>query len=348
MKRCPACSRVYDDVSLRFCLDDGTELVNKPSETPAPQTLVMPGTPENQPTIDGFQPPPPFQPAATAPAFKSKRQRNIIIWVLVLGLGLPFIGGVLVAGWLVFNKQQPLVWYLVVEVDPTAPDRISAVRQTSEVLANRLNALGLNHQIEPQGDAGAGRLVIRLPSVENPERIKRIIMILGKLELAHIVSSKNPAPVEIYATREQALDWLNQENKSLSSHRIVHYSAEPAWTPADEYKWVIVEIPPIVDSSSVRDAVAVKSRGTEYQVNFTLDPNGAERFGSWTAANINEYLAIILDDEVKSTPYIRSQITDQGQITGSFTKESAEDLALVLKAGALPASLKFIDEGHNK
>ncbi len=348
MKRCPTCSRVYDDLSLRFCMDDGTELVNKPLETPAPSTLVMPGAPENQPTLKASQPPPlPPSPAPTVSAFKSRTQRNIIIWILVIGLGLPVIAGVVAATWMVISRRQPLNWYLVVEVDPAAPDRSSAVRQTSAVLATRLDALGLNHQIEPQGDGSSSRLLIRLPSVEDPERIKRIITTLGKLELAHVVSPKNPAPVKIYATKEEALDWLSQNNKTSSGYRVVHYDAEPAWTPADAYKWVIVEVPPIVDGSSIRNAAAVQD-GSVYHVTFTLNQSGAERFSAWTAANIDEYLAIILDDEVKSVPYIRSQIRDQGQIDGRFTKQSAEDLALVLKAGALPSPVKLVDEGFNK
>src|SRR5918992_1641036 len=133
MKRCPTCSRVYDDVSLRFCLDDGTELVNTPLETPAPPTLAMASPPEKQPTISAFQPPPPPPPpAATVSAFKNKRQRNLVIWILIVALGLPFIAGIVLGGWAVVN-QRTLAWHLVLEVDPTAPDRSAAVRQTVNV-----------------------------------------------------------------------------------------------------------------------------------------------------------------------------------------------------------------------
>ena len=204
MKRCPTCSRVYDDVSLRFCLDDGTELVIKPLET-APQTLVMPGTPENQPTISAFQPPPPPPPpAATVSAFKSKRQRNLIVWILILGLGLPFIGGVIAAGWMVFNKQ-PLTWHLVLEVDSSAPDRSAAVKQTVNVIDSRLDALGLgNYEVRPEGDPANGRIVVNLPATEDPERVKRIISTWGKLELVHVVSPPSPAPAQTYSTSEEA------------------------------------------------------------------------------------------------------------------------------------------------
>ena len=110
-------------------------------------------------------------------------------------------------------------------------------------------------------------------------------------------------------------------------------------------KWVVVESPAVVDGSDLRNAVAVKhTYGDDYDINFTLNKNGATKFGSWTEANINEYLGIVLNDEVKSIAYIRSQIIDEGQISGRFTRQHAEDLALVLKSGALPARVEFVDE----
>jgi preprotein translocase subunit SecD len=79
-------------------------------------------------------------------------------------------------------------------------------------------------------------------------------------------------------------------------------------------------------------------------VNFTLNRDGAERFGRVTGANINKLLAIVLDNRVYSAPVIHGQITDRGEITGSFTPEQAQDLALVLRSGALPASIKYLSE----
>jgi preprotein translocase subunit SecD len=79
-----------------------------------------------------------------------------------------------------------------------------------------------------------------------------------------------------------------------------------------------------------------------------LNKSGADKFGAWTAANINEYIAVVLNDEVKSIAYIKSQITDQGEISGRFTKQSAEDLALVLRTGALPAEVKLTSETTDK
>lgn len=349
MKRCPACSRVYDDVSLRFCLDDGTELAIKPLET-APQTLVMPGTPENQPTISVFQPPPPPPlPAATVSAFKSKRQRKLIVWILIVALGLPLIGGVIVAGWMAFNKQ-PLTWHLVLEVD-SRTDRSAAVKQTVNVIDSRLDALGLaNYEVRPEGDPANGRIVINLPATDDPERVKQVITTSGKLELVHVISPPSPAPAQTFATREEAAASFASAGGTEQTRRVLPYADRDEVSPSPAKRWVVVNATAIVTGSDLRDASAVNRGGAnnDYQISFTLKPDGAAKFGAWTGSNINQYLGVVLNDEVKSIAYIKSRIDDQGEITGRFTKQSAEDLALVLRAGALPAPVKLVEETVNK
>ncbi len=350
MKRCPACSRVYDDISLRFCLDDGTELVIKPLET-APPTLVMPGTPENQPTISVFQPPPPPPPpAATVAAFKNKRQRNLIVWILIVALGLPLIAGVVLGGWAIINKRK-LVWHLVLEVDPKAPDRSAAVKQTVNVIDSRLDALGLaNYEVRPEGDPANGRIVINLPATDDPERVKQIISTSGKLELVHVISPPSPAPAQTFATREEAAASFASSDGAEPTHRVLPYSDRDELSPSTPNRWVVVNATAIVTGSDLRDASAVNRSGArdDYQISFTLKPDGAAKFGAWTGSNINEYLGVVLNDEVKSIAYIKSRIDDQGEITGRFTKQSAEDLALVLRAGALPVPVKLVEETVNK
>lgn len=350
MKRCPTCSRVFDDVSLRFCLDDGTELVIKPLET-APQTLAMPGTPENQPTISVFQPPPPPPPpAATVSAFKSKRQRNLIVWILIVALGLPLIAGVVLGGWTVINKRK-LAWRLVLEVDPKAPDRSAAVRQTVNVIDSRLDALGLaNYEVRPEGDPANGRIVINLPATDDPERVKQIITTSGKLELVHVISPPSPAAVQTFATREEAAASFASAGGTEQTRRVLPYADRDELSPSAPNRWVVVNATAIVTGSDLRNASAVNRSGAgdDYQISFTLKPDGAAKFGAWTGSNINEYLGVVLNDEVKSIAYIKSQIFDQGEITGRFTKQSAEDLALVLRAGALPVPVKLVEETVNK
>src|SRR5262249_8168560 len=81
-----------------------------------------------------------------------------------------------------------------------------------------------------------------------------------------------------------------------------------------------------------------------HSVNFFLTASGSQKFGAATGANIGRHLAIILDNKVQSAPNIKDRITEQGVIEGSFTAEEANDLALVLRAGALPAGLTYLEE----
>jgi preprotein translocase subunit SecD len=96
----------------------------------------------------------------------------------------------------------------------------------------------------------------------------------------------------------------------------------------------------------LRTATAAQSRagGDEYEIDFSLKKTGADKFGAWTGANINEYMGVVLNDEVKSIAFIKGQIFDQGQITGKFTKQDADDLVLTLRSGALPAGIQYQEE----
>ena len=112
-------------------------------------------------------------------------------------------------------------------------------------------------------------------------------------------------------------------------------------------KWVVVEQPSIIDGSELRNAAGVPSRGggaDDYEIQFSLKKAGADKFGAWTGSHINEYMGVVLNEQVKSIAFIKSQIFDSGEISGRFTKESAEDLALTLRSGALPAPIEYLEE----
>ena len=132
MKRCPNCTRVYDGDNLRFCLDDGSPLVDKPSENAAPETLVLPSAEEHQSTFTAAQPPPPISdhiPLTVSSA--SRPRRNLIVWIVVIALGVPFVGGAGLAAWRIFTESRsPGTWFCrSIQMHPT-------VRR----LANRLSA----------------------------------------------------------------------------------------------------------------------------------------------------------------------------------------------------------------
>jgi preprotein translocase subunit SecD len=248
------------------------------------------------------------------------------------------------------RPKTPLTWHVTLEIDGSAPDRVAATRQTIFVIEKRLQALGVsNWAIKVQGSESSGRLLVNLPDVADRRRLKSVLTSGGRLELVGVISPQNPAPVQTYASKQAAVASLNSGGTIPAKCRVLLYAQRELDSALSE-RWVVVESPAIVDGSELRGATAIPARGAsdEYEIAFSLNATGAEKFGSWTGAHINEYLGVVLNDEVKSIAFIKSQISDQGVISGRFTKQSAEDLALVLKSGALPASVKIVEEGVNK
>ena len=254
------------------------------------------------------------------------------------------------------RPKGPLTWHLLLEVDATGPDREATVQRTVKVIEGRLDAFGVrNPKVLAQGTPSNDRILVSLPDVPDRERLARLITAGGLLELTAVVTPPSPAPVQTYSTREDAVTSLG--GTVPANRRVLPYferngsTAEQSSKASPQPKqWVVVEAPAIVDGSELRNAVASPSRASaeDYLIQFSLRKEGADKFGAWTGAHINNYIGVVLNGEVKSIAYIKSQITDQGELSGRFTKESAEDLALVLRAGALPAPVKIIEEGNNK
>src|SRR5204862_1911846 len=156
-----------------------------------------------------------------------------------------------------------------------------------------------------------------------------------------------------YTTEADAIASLNSGGVVPPNRRILPYtervelSANKDQNQPRPKQWVVVEVPAVVDGSELRNANAIPTQGgrsEDYEINFALKKAGADKFGAWTGAHINDYMGVVLNDEVKSIAYIKSQIYDQGQISGRFTKDSADDLALTLRSGALPAPIEYLEE----
>ncbi len=228
-----------------------------------------------------------------------------------------------------------------------------ATEQAHRIIDSRLDAVGVAEPlVQRHGSQSAYQILVQMPGIQDPERVKQLLKAESKLELVHVVSPPSPAPSQTYTTEEEAKASLG--GTVPTNRRVLQYAertepttagATPAPSPTEK-RWVVVESPAVVDGSELRNASATQMQGggSDYQISFALKPSGAEKFGKWTGANINQYMGVVLNNEVKSIAYIKSQIHDQGQIDGRFTKESAEDLALTLRSGALPAPIEYMEE----
>ena len=247
--------------------------------------------------------------------------------------------------------RKLLGWHITLEVAATVPDREAATLQAVQVLEARLDALALrNAQVEIDGAPAHGRIRVSLPDVPDREHLKRLLTSPGRLEFAHVISPPSPAPVQSYQTKEAALASLGKPPRP--DRRVLPYS-ERLYTPENkssqakpEQKWLVVESPDIIDGSELRNAVAVPSLFDVdvYQIMFSLKASGAKKFGDWTGSHIKQYLSVIFNDEVQSVVYIQTRISDNGEINGRFTRQAAEDVALILRSGALP-EVRIVEEG---
>jgi preprotein translocase subunit SecD len=250
--------------------------------------------------------------------------------------------------WTVNSSPEAVTWTL----PNTAQNELKeqAVQQALKIIESRINLFGVKEPtIQRYGANTSGQILVQMPGVEDPERVKKLIGADAKLELMKVISPPNPSPIQTFPTEEaakQSLGGVVPPNRKILPYQERERPTDKPNQGEKPKQFVIVELPAVIDGSELRSAEAVTRTGNQndYQISFALKPAGAQKFGDWTSKNINNYMAVVLNDEVKSIAYIRSRIDDQGEITGQFTKSSAEDLALTLRSGALPAKIQYLQE----
>jgi preprotein translocase subunit SecD len=255
-------------------------------------------------------------------------------------------------GWSFSSSGNTLVWTLSGSTERTLAE--SATEQALKIIESRINAFGVSEPtLQRHGAQNSHEILLQMPGIQDAEHVKEQLGTPSHLELVHVISPPSPSSVQTYSTKEEAIASLNSGGNIPANRRVFPYTERPGLTAQDANpnvkpppKWVVVESPAIIDGSELRTATAAQSRagGDEYEIDFSLKKTGADKFGAWTGANINEYMGVVLNDEVKSIAFIKGQIFDQGQITGKFTKQDADDLVLTLRSGALPAGIQYEEE----
>lgn len=225
---------------------------------------------------------------------------------------------------------------LVMKVSEANMLRNQALEQARETIRRRIDALGL---VGPEvADYGQGdyELVVQLPGVSDPTRVKNIIQATAMLELKIVRGGP-------YSTREAALAQFGGVLPPGTELLPGSPDSSSSSTSGGQV-WYLLNQVAAVTGRDLTGAQPSTGRNGQPSVNFTLSRDGAVRFGEVTSKNIGKQLAIVLDNRVVSAPVIQSQITDSGEITGSFTPQQTSDLALMLRSGALPASITYLNE----
>ena len=217
-------------------------------------------------------------------------------------------------------------WSLTLRPAEEIVVREQTVTQAMETIRRRVDELGVAEPvITTHGNTG-DQILVQLPGYEDVARAKEIIQATAQLELRLVQAGP--------ALDEAALPPLNSSLQNLATE-----------LPTGAEAFYQVNRVAAITGRDLRNA----RQGIDFQTNtpnveFSLHADGASRFREFTGANVGRQMAIVLDGDVVSAPVIESPIYDQGQIVGNFTVEEALDLALVLRAGALPASLEYQEE----
>jgi len=198
---------------------------------------------------------------------------------------------------------------------------------------NRIDQYGVAEPVI-QRVGGDSRIAVQLPGVDDPERVKELIKNTAFLEFRLV---RFPGSGQS-ASREQIL--ANFGGTLPPNLEIVPAQASDNLPPT----YYAVERQPVVTGRDLRTASPGLGQFNTPIVNFNLTFEGGRRFGEATGANIGTPLAIVLDGEVVSAPNINGRITDAGYIEGQFDQAEAQDLAITLRSGALPAGIDFLEE----
>ncbi|HEY7547719.1 MAG TPA: protein translocase subunit SecD, partial [Blastocatellia bacterium] len=221
--------------------------------------------------------------------------------------------------------------------------RDRATEQSLRIIENRVNTYGVTEPtIQRHGAEGTYQILVQMPGVDDPERVKNLLNADSNLSI-NLVAKSTQVPFD---TKEAAEAAAKGQPGGEEQYLVLPYNERGGEGGSARRGFLIVEKAPIITGLDMRDAEARRSAqgSSRYEINFSLTPNGATRFGDATGKHVNDYLAVVLNNEVKSAATIQERITDRGRITGGFTERQAEDLAFVLRSGALPAKAVYLEE----
>jgi len=239
--------------------------------------------------------------------------------------------------WESSGSGAQLVWKL----SETERKRLEdlAVDQAQQTIENRINAFGVSEPTIQRQGIGGDRIVVQLPGVEDPERVKRLLKNTAFLEFRVVEFPQGGGGA---ATEQAVLD--NYNGQLPANIEVLEGDLKDETGHVTGTSYYAVSKVAKVTGRDLKNARPGTGQFNDPIVEFTFTHDGGQRFGELTGANINKGLAIVLDRRVVSAPRIEARITDSGIIRGQFTQEEVEDLSTVLRTGALPAGIETLEE----
>ena len=211
-----------------------------------------------------------------------------------------------------------------------------AVTQAIETIRNRIDTLGVSEPVIEEHGLGQYQILVQLPGVDDPARVKDIMQSTAMLQIRQALGGPFSSEAEA----------LQQNGGVLPADSVLLKGRSPASSSSDQphEEWWLVSRSSAVTGRDLRGADPTRDENQRPAVKFTLTAEGGRRFGQFTGAHVNDKLAVVLDNRVQEVATIQEQIKDEGRITGAFTEQQTKDLALMLRSGALPAGIRYLEE----
>jgi len=237
-----------------------------------------------------------------------------------------------------FNREPGAAGSYVFTMKPNIAVQLreDAVTQARQTIERRVNELGVAEPVIAQSGANNDEIIVELPGMSEVARAKALIQSTAMLELKLVEDGPG-------GTRENLLQSRN--GMVPNNMEVVPGAADSGQGGRADTVYYLLRKVAAVTGRDLRNAKPTVDENGRPAVSFSLNQDGAKKFGKATRENIGKRLAIVLDGRVQSAPVIEGAITDEGRISGgAFTQQDVQDLSLVLKTGALPASLTYLEE----
>jgi preprotein translocase subunit SecD len=214
----------------------------------------------------------------------------------------------------------------------------NAVTQAIETIRNRIDQLGVSEPVIQEHGLGDYQILVQLPGVDDPARVKDIMQSTAMLEIRQAQLNGASFPSREAAQAASPNGILPPDSVILEG------SANAKGGSSEGPSFFVVSRVSAVSGKDLKDAQPGTNQNGSPSVNFNLTNAGGNKFRAFTSAHVGDYLAVVLDGRVREVASIREAIGDRGEISGNMTDQQAKDLSMILRSGALPAGIRYLQE----
>jgi preprotein translocase subunit SecD len=226
-------------------------------------------------------------------------------------------------------------WTIAMKPQALAELKNRAVTQAIETIRNRIDALGVSEPTIQEHGLGQYQILVQLPGVDDPARVKDIMQSTAMLEIKQSLGGPYPS--------EQAA--LQDKGGVLPPDAILLPGHAMPGAPNEGEAWYLVSRVSAVSGKDLRSADPSRDQNGQPSVHFNLTGEGGQRFYNFTSSHVGDSLAVVLDNKVQEVANIKEPIRDSGEISGGrMSEQQSKDLSMILRSGALPAGVKYLEE----